>query len=205
MVVFIDIIPETNVTGFQGAHDETKMNASTISGTTHTSSDSKVIPFYLYPPSDFPTFWGENSTCQHEKVVMVKHDHAAFAYQAMMQHPWRTSNPLEAELAILPLSLDLWEEDGCGKMGYGVRKKQMKQVDKEVERALKASPIFPAKRHLIIANHWLSARQANYLMRNSLHPAGIMAGMEGRGNCKTSLGYTSNYANEFLGLRNPNS
>ena len=206
LVVINDVITETNVAGVQGIQDQTERNVTTTtSGVILPSIDSKMIPFYLYPPSDFPMFWGPNSTCQHEQIANMKHDHAAFAWQAMMQHPWRTSNPLEAELAIVPLSLDLWEEDGCGKMGYGVRKKQMQKVNKNLEKVLKASPIFPSKRHLIIANHWLSARQATSLMKQALHPAGIYAGMEGRGNCKTSLGYTSNYANEFLGLRNPNS
>jgi hypothetical protein len=44
----------------------------------------------------------------------MKHDHADFAWQAMMQHPWRTSVPAAAQLAILPLSLDLWVRGGCG-------------------------------------------------------------------------------------------
>ena len=37
-----------------------------------------------------------------------------------------------------------------------------------------------------------------------LKPAGIVAAMEGRGDCKTSLPYSTNYAT-FMSMRDPNS
>ena len=66
----------------------------------------KEIPFFLYPLEDFPSFWGPNSTCDYKRILNPKHDAYIYAIQAMKRHPWRTSDPHEAKLAILPISLD---------------------------------------------------------------------------------------------------
>ena len=76
------------------------------------------IRFYLYPLESFPLFWGPNSTCDHSKMLTPKHDGYIYAIQAMKQHPWRTSNPHEAMLAILPLSLDVYTRGGCPGLGW---------------------------------------------------------------------------------------
>ena len=86
---------------------------------------SQDIRFYLYPLEMFPSFWGPNSTCDHSKRVTPKHDAYIYAIQAMKRHPWRTSNPDEAMIAVLPLSLDVlvrggssaWEGGGCPGLG----------------------------------------------------------------------------------------
>lgn len=156
---------------------------------------NEMVPFYLYPFQEFPSFWGRNSSCNHAKSFTSKHDHADFAWQAMMQHPWRTSNPKEAQLAILPLSLDLWARGGCGHISIDM-------VKEEIRRVLDASSIFPNVRHLFIANDFKTKRLVKPIME-VLSPAGILAKMEGRGDCQFGLGYTSNYA-VTMSMRSPN-
>ena len=73
-----------------------------------TNKFSAEIWFYLYPLESFPSFWGPQSSCDHSKILTAKHDGYIHAIQAMKRHPWRTSNPHKAMLAILPLSLDLY-------------------------------------------------------------------------------------------------
>lgn len=152
--------------------------------------------FYLYPLEQFPLFWGKNSSCDHAKSKTPKHDHAEFAWRAMMRHPWRTVIPEQAQLAILPLSLDLLARGGCKDI-------PVSQVIDEIKSVLKVSTIFPSVRHLVIANDFKTTNLMRKGIMDALHPAGIWAWMEGRGDCYTSLGYTSNYA-VFMSLRAPN-
>jgi hypothetical protein len=156
------------------------------------------ISFFLYPFEAFPSFWGNNSKCDHSHVFTAKHDHADFAWQAMQQHPWRTTDPSAAQLAILPLSLDLWARSGCGK------DLRMDTIKNEVTTVLHSSPIFPSVRHLIIANDFMTKNIADKMMK-VLSPTGIWAGMEGRpdDDCRLGLGYTSNYA-VSMSMRSPN-
>ena len=66
------------------------------------------IPFYLYPLDSFPSFWGPQSSCDHSTILTEKHDGYIYAIEAMKRHPWRTTNPHEATLAILPISIDVF-------------------------------------------------------------------------------------------------
>ena len=66
------------------------------------------IPFYLYPLDSFPSFWGPQSSCDHSTILTEKHDGYIYAIEAMKRHPWRTTNPHEAMLAILPISIDVF-------------------------------------------------------------------------------------------------
>jgi len=164
--------------------------------TRNNSNNQNIIPFYLYPLKKFPSFWGENSMCNHAKRKNPKHDHAVFAWQTMMRHPWRVENPMEAQLAILPLSLDLWARGGCGDQ------LNMTEVQTDLEKVLEESPIFPSVRHLFIANDFKTKSIAEEIQQ-ILAPAGIWVGQEGRGDCRTSLAYTSNYA-YYMSMRDPN-
>jgi len=83
-----------------------------------TKSWSKMISFYLYPLELFPLFWGPNTSCDHSIMLTPKHDGYIHAIQAMKRHPWRTSNPHEAMLAILPISLDIYTRGGCPGLGW---------------------------------------------------------------------------------------
>lgn len=157
-----------------------------------------TIPFYLYPFSNFPLSWGPTSDCRHDIVRTPKHDHAEFAWNAMMRHPWRTSDASSAKLAILPISFDLHARSGCA---------QTRTIDDlvlEMAGVINKSKAFPGIRHVVIMNDWKATQSDMQKMAATLSPVGIIAGMEGRGNCRTSLGYTSNYA-MFSSLRNPNS
>lgn len=169
-----------------------------VSAPVVLASLPEKLSFFLYPFEAFPSFWGKNSTCDHSHFFTAKHDHADFAWQAMQQHPWRTTDPSAAQLAILPLSLDLWARNGCGK------KVRMKTIKKEVRTVLHSSPIFPSVRHLIIANDFMTKIIAEEMMK-VLSPTGIWAAKEGRADddCQFSLGYTSNYA-VSMSMRSPN-
>ena len=83
-----------------------------------TKSWSKAISFYLYPLELFPLFWGPNTSCDHSIMLTPKHDGYIHAIQAMKRHPWRTSNPHEAMLAIIPISLDIYTRGGCPGLGW---------------------------------------------------------------------------------------
>ena len=113
----------------------------------------------------------------------------------MKRHPWRTSNPREAMLAILPISLDL-------KMEYGCPGLRIDTILEEVKKVIKSSPIFPTIRHVFIAQSFKSNRHAMKVFQ-MLKPAGIWVFDEGRGDCRTSLPYTTNYAS-FMSMRSPN-
>ena len=82
-----------------------------------TKNWTEEIRFYLYPLESFPSFWGPQSSCDYSKILTPKHDGYIYAIQAMKRHPWRTSNPHEAMIAILPLSLDVYSRGGCPGLG----------------------------------------------------------------------------------------
>ena len=168
--------------------------------TTRTPSRNDTsIKFFLYSPSEFPSFWGETSTCDHSKTMSIKHDHEEFAYNAMKRHPWRTSNPCEAQIAFLPLSFNLWKRNGCDN-----RKMDPTMIRCEIELALNSTGIFPHIRHVVLLNDWkvINDRDVDYILE-AIKPALIQVRMEGRSDCVISHGYTSN--NEvFNSLRNPN-
>jgi hypothetical protein len=176
-------------------HQQTEIAANGSKQNGQVKRSKKMVPFYLYDFKDFPSFWGEDSKCNHGRVYTPKHDHAQFVWHYATRHPWRTANPLTAQLAVLPLSIDLHARQGCPDLSWS-------QVVNETKRVLQRSPIFPHVRHLIIANDWKSQRLAKEIMQ-ILSPAGIQANMEGRGDCYTSLGYTSRYATS-MSLRSPN-
>ena len=117
--------------------------------------------------------------------------------QAMKRHPWRTSNPHEAMLAILPISLDhkKLHPMGCPRLKDDT-------IVEEVEKVLQSSSIFPAIRHVFIAQDYRTKRLAKRIF-SLLQPAGIWSHNEGRGDCKTSLPYNTNYAT-FMTMRSPN-
>ena len=155
-----------------------------------------IIKFYLYPLEYFPSFWGKKSTCDHSKVLFEKHDSYIYAIQAMKRHPWRTSVPNEAMIAFLPISLDVFARGGCPGLKLGT-------IQQELKGVIQNSTIFPKIRHVFIAQDWKTwgIDRKIFLM---LKPAGIVAAMEGRGDCKTSLPYSTNYAT-FMSMRDPNS
>ena len=156
------------------------INNSSLKLLFHRFSEG-VLRFYLYPLESFPSFWGPQSTCDHSIVLSEKHDGYIFAIQAMKRHPWRTSNPEEAMLAFLPISVDMFVRGGCPGL------KERTVLD-ELEAVIRNSSIFPRVRHVFMANDF----ESNYLRKkisSSLHPAGIVAGVEGRGDCRTSVPY----------------
>lgn len=73
---------------------------------------------------------------------------------------------------------------------------------REISAALNRGGIFPAVRHLAIANDFYSKRLVA-AVKHILEPAGVWALMEGRGECRTSVGYTSIYTTR-LSMRSPN-
>jgi hypothetical protein len=181
------------------ASQQNKMNEEdAMASMAQEEMEQPAISFFLYPFKVFPSFWGENSTCDHSKILSEKHDHADFAWQAMQQHPWRTTDPSAAQLAILPLSLDLWARNGCGE---DVR---MATLKNEVRTALHSSPIFPSVRHLIFASDFKTKAYAKQMME-VLSPAGIQTMSEHRANddCRIGIGHTSNYA-VSMSMRSPN-
>ena len=154
------------------------------------------IQFYLYPLENFPSFWGANSTCDHSKLLTPKYDVYIHAIQAMKRHPWRTSNPHEALLAILPISVDVHARGGCPGLNEDTILKELKQV-------LENSPIFPTIRHVFIAQDFKSNEFAQKIL-SLLNPAGIRAYHDKRSDCKTNLPYSTNYAS-YMSMRDPNS
>ena len=158
-------------------------------------SESK-IKFYLYPLEYFPSFWGTNSTCDHSKVLTPKHDGYIYAINTMKRHPWRTSNPREAMLAFLPISVDVYSRGGCPGLNDNNILKELKQV-------LANSTIFPMIRHVFIAHDYKSNKLAAKISL-LLKPAGIWMAMSNRGDCKSSLPQNTNYAS-FMSMRDPNS
>ena len=153
--------------------------------TDQKPKNEPIIKFYLYRLEYFPSFWGKNSTCDHSKVLFQKHDSYIYAIQAMKRHPWRTSVPNEAMIAFLPISLDVFARGGCPGLKLGTILQELKGV-------IQNSTIFPNIPHVFISQDW---RTWAGFMNNGiaikiflmLKPAGIVAAMEGRGDCKTSL------------------
>lgn len=117
-------------------------------GETQNDSMGPAVSFYVYPLEDFPSFFGPNTTCDH-KQIDVKHGIHHFALEAMMRHPWRTTDPLKADIAVIPSLIDLFSRQHCPGL-------QGSDVLREIEKAISKSPIFPKKRHLVIANDWKS-------------------------------------------------
>lgn len=157
----------------------------------HVKNSSVKVLFYLYPFEDFPLSWG---SCDHERVFAPKHDHAQFVWQGMMQHSQRTNDPEKAQIAFIPLELDVRARAGC-KAGT------QHQIQNEVKNVLLNSSIFPSIRHVFLATDEKAAPIGEAIFQ-LLQPAGIWIGMEGRGECRSSLGYTSTYATS-MSLRQP--
>ena len=157
----------------------------------------KEIPFFLYPLEDFPSFWGPNSTCDYKRILNPKHDAYIYAIQAMKRHPWRTSDPHEAKLAILPISLDHKKQSPIGCPGL-----KESTIVEEVEKVIQSSSIFPTIRHVFIAQDFRTQPFAKRIF-SLLKPAGIWSHSESRGDCKTSLPYNTNYAS-YMSMRKPN-
>ena len=150
----------------------------------------------MYPLDNFPSFWGPHSKCDHSKLLNPKHDGFIYAIQAMKRHPWRTSNPQEAMLAFLPISIDVYSRGGCP----GLKEDDILQ---ELTGVIKNSTIFPNIRHVFIAADFMSGKLGRKTL-SLLEPAGIWVDREDRGDCKTSLPYTTNYAS-YMSMRDPNS
>lgn len=143
----------------------------------------KQIKFFLYPIQDFRSM----KQCQTENLIPQhpKHAHITFAYQAMHKHPWRTENISLAQIAVLLMPFDALSRGKCTV--------QFSEMIVDMTSVLKMSPIFPKVRHVVIANDFMSSPYHGEIIKKLL-PSGILVGMEGRGECRTSLGYTSNYA-----------
>ena len=168
------------------SHDQKKKNAW----------NEQEIRFYLYPLELFPSFWGPNSTCDHSKLLEVKHDGYIYAIQAMKRHPWRVSDPHRAKLAILPISIDIFSRGGCPGLKEDTILGELKGV-------IQNSSIFPNIRHVFIGVDFETASLSRKIL-SLLEPSGIWAAMEDRGDCKTSLPYSTNYAS-YMSMRAPNS
>ena len=152
--------------------------------------------FYIYPLELFPSFWGPNSTCDHSKLLTPKHDGYIHAIQAMKRHPWRVSDPQRAKLAMLPISIDVFSRDGCPGLNEDTILEELKGV-------IQNSSIFPKIRHVFIGVDFKTVKLGRKIL-SLLEPSGIWATMEGRGDCKTSLPYSTNYAS-YMSMRAPNS
>jgi hypothetical protein len=103
----------------------------------------------------------------------------------MKRHPWRTGNMSDAQLAVIPIPFDA--------MAIGVCNMKFSDMILEMMSILGRSNIFPRVRHVVIVNHWKTTKYHRDIA-SRLWPSGILPGMEGRGQCRTSLAYTSNYA-----------
>ena len=198
LIAFVVIVEYINF--FPGGYISMPTASGTTSFTTTAifKNDTDIIPFYLYPPELFPSFWGANSSCDHSRVKTPKHDHEEFAYNAMKRHPWRRSDPKEASIAFLPLSLNLWKRNGCSST---IDKDQIRQ---EIQEALTYTGIFPTIRHVVFQNDFMTrVKDVNYILE-ILKPALITVYSEGRRDCSISVGHSSNYATENS-LRKPNN
>lgn len=156
-----------------------------LSVPTNTSSRSTSrVPFYIYPFDSFPISWGKCNTAS----VITKHDHTVHAFSQLVTHPWRVSNPLEAQLAILPINLDHLGAGACD------AEVNIDAVKNEVSTAVHQSGIFPNVRHLFIQANWQSGGFLRPVV-DALYPAGIVAEFENFSpRCAFSIGYTSQYA-----------
>ena len=150
----------------------------------------------MYPLELFPSFWGPKSTCDHSKLLNDKHDGYFYAIQAMKRHPWRVSDPHRAKLAMLPISIDMFSRGGCPGLKEDTILEELKGV-------IQNSSIFPNIRHVFIGVDFITVQLGRKIM-SLLEPSGIWATMEGRGDCKTSLPYSTNYASN-MSMRTPNS
>merc|ERR1712117_937331 len=65
------------------------------------------------------------------------------------------------------------------------------------------SSIFPNVRHVFIGADWKTV-DMGWKILSLLEPSGIWAAWEGRGDCKTSLPFSTNYAS-YMAMRAPNS
>ena len=156
------------------------------------------VRFYLYPLELFPSFWGPNSTCDHSKQLTPKHDGYIHAINAMKRHPWRVSNPHDAMLAVLPISVDLYARGGCPGLEEDV-------ILREAEGVINNSTIFPNIRHVFIGvDFWTKKLGIGKNIMALLEPSGIWVAREDHGDCKTSLPQNTNYAS-FMSMRDPNS
>ena len=154
------------------------------------------IRLYSYPLELFPSFWGPKSTCDHSKVLSDKHDGYFYAIQAMKRHPWRVSDPHRAKLALLPISIDVFSRSGCPGLNEDTILEELKDV-------IQNSSIFPKMRHVFIGVDFKTVKLGRKIL-SLLEPSGIWAAMEDRGDCKTSLPYSTNYAS-YMSMRAPNS
>ncbi|UPR02059.1 hypothetical protein HOP50_08g53830 [Chloropicon primus] len=186
------------VRAYRGARNGTGKREAPMN---NAKQGENPVRFYLYPFDAFPTSWGNHSGngCDHKRVGDVKHDHADWVWNALYFHPWRTHEPKLAELAVLPISFDLMANGRCVRR-FGPETTAL--IVAEISAALNRSGIFPKVRHLVIANDFKS-KPFMKAIDPVLAPAGVWAGMEGRGECRTSLGY-STVNSVYLSMRDPN-
>ena len=114
----------------------------------------------------------------------------------MKRHPWRVSNPHDAMLAFLPISIDVYSRGGCPGLNEDAIQQELKSV-------IQKSTIFPNIRHVFIAHDFKTKKIAKEI-QTLLEPAGIWAAMDDREDCKTSLPQNTNYAS-YMSMRAPNS
>lgn len=157
---------------------------------TEPYSSKESIPFYLYPLEHF------TSTMRCDTINFTrkypKHAHIAFAFKAMQKHPWRIDNMTKARVAVLPLPFDAFARGQCTV--------NFNEMIVDMVSVLKNVTFFSKTRHVVIVNDFMSTPYHTEIKKR-LWPSGILVGMEGRGECRTSLGYTSNYAS--LGISIP--
>ena len=160
--------------------------------------DAGHVPFYLYP-LDGVSMW---AMCKHS-TGSPKHDHADFAIEQMLRHPWRRSDPTDPtiRLAVLPVPIDHISRGQCRLNGSFAA--YAEKVARSVcSHGNGGSLNLRRVRHLIIANDFMSRNAALTLLRR-MGPQTVWAGMEGpSASCRFGLGYTSNYAT-YMSLRNP--
>ena len=134
-------------------------------------------------------------------VGSPKHDHADFAIEQMLRHPWRRSDTDRpsvrgtsgANRPHQPRPLPSERLVRCA------RRKVARSV---CSHGNGGSLNLRRVRHLIIANDFMSRNAAPTLLRR-MGPQTVWAGMEGpSASCRFGLGYTSNYAT-YMSLRNP--
>ena len=138
-----------------------KLSTGTVANRHHNLDDLlPVILFYVYPLEKFPIFFGPDSTCDLH-YINEKHGSHKFALEAMMHHPWRTLDPLQADIAFIPSAIDVFKWEKCGpSVTEG-------DVLQKILDVIHKSPIFPHKRQLFYAGDFKSGEFA----RENIMPA----------------------------------
>jgi len=156
--------------------DASKITRSNINQTNAGWRRPSKIPFYMYPFDMFPSL----ESCK-KTGLDPKHGHFIFVVEAALRHHWRVASLEKARVALVPIPLDMVSRGRCPGVDAEQINKELKNVVGNFTRGV---------RHLIIANDW----KATLLLENLRTDGFVTAGMESRGDCKTSIGYISNYA-----------